>query len=234
MVQAAAPMGLLGGSASYTRFYVRGDAPSGNFRSRFEKAVAHESFRPLAPEEEEDERVGWCSIRDPFVIDVSREDFLFADHVHIGLRIDRWRVPRNLFKAQYAIAEREFMDKQGTSRLSRSQKEDLKVFVMRHLRKQTIPSMRHVELSWELQSGLVRIGSTSKPVLAHALVHFEKTFKLELDEHGVLLGMRRMGFDDARLGKLAALLPARLHSDDPSDASADVMPIARGKKKAEG
>ena len=40
VVQAAAPMGLLGGSVSYTRFYVRGDAPSGNFRSRFEKAVA--------------------------------------------------------------------------------------------------------------------------------------------------------------------------------------------------
>mgnify|MGYP003402657794 CR=1 FL=1 len=41
-------MGLLGGSVSYTRFYVRGDAPSGNFRSRFEKAVAHDAFRPLA------------------------------------------------------------------------------------------------------------------------------------------------------------------------------------------
>ncbi|MCA9532851.1 MAG: hypothetical protein KC593_04200 [Myxococcales bacterium] len=219
-------MGLLGGSVSYTRFYVRGDAPSGNFRSRFEKAVAHEAFRPLTPEEEEDERVGWCSIRDPFVVELGREDFLYADHVHLGLRIDRWRVPRNLFKAHYAIAEREFMDQQGTSRLSRSQKEDLKVFVMRRLRKQTIPSMRHVELSWELQSGLVRIGSTSKPVLAHALVHFEKTFKLELAEHGVLLGMERMGFDEARLGKLVALSPARLHAEDE--------PATRGAKKAEG
>jgi hypothetical protein len=227
-------MGLLGGSVSYTRFYVRGDAPSGDFRSRFEQAVAHEAFRPLTPEEEEDERVGWCSIRDPFVTDVSREDFLYADHVHLGLRIDRWRVPRNLFKAHYAIAEREFMDQQGTSRLSRTQKEDLKVFVMRRLRKQTFPTMRHVELSWELDSGLVRIGSTSKPVLAHALVHFEKTFKLELDEHGVLLGMQRAGFDDKRLGKLLELSPARLHSDDTSDPLAGTMPAARGTKKAEG
>ena len=149
-------MGLLGGSVSYTRFYVRGDAPSGNFRSRFEKAVAHDAFRPLAAEEEEDERVGWCSIRDPFVIELERDDFLYADHVHLGLRIDRWRVPRNLFKAHYAIAERELMDTQGIHRLSRSQKEDLQVFVMRRLRKQTIPAMRHVELSWELGTGLVR------------------------------------------------------------------------------
>ena len=103
-------MGLLGGSVSYTRFYVRGDAPSGNFRSRFEKAVAHDAFRPLAAEEEEDECVGWCSIRDPFVIELERDDFLYVDHVHLGLRIDRWRVPRNLFKAHYAIAERELMD----------------------------------------------------------------------------------------------------------------------------
>ncbi len=207
-------MGLLGGSVSYTRFYVRGDAPSGNFRSRFEKAVAHDAFRPLAAEEEEDERVGWCSIRDPFVIELGRDDFLYADHVHLGLRIDRWRVPRNLFKAHYAIAERELMDAQGIHRLSRSQKEDLQVFVMRRLRKQTIPAMRHVELSWELGTGLVRIASTSKPVLQHATVQFEKTFKLQIAEHGVLLGMERAGFDEARLEKLLALQPARLHAED--------------------
>jgi len=207
-------MGLLGGSVSYTRFYVRGDAPSGNFRSRFEKAVAHDAFRPLAAEEEEDERVGWCSIRDPFVIELGRDDFLYADHVHLGLRIDRWRVPRNLFKAHYAIAERELMDAQGIHRLSRSQKEDLQVFVMRRLRKQTIPAMRHVELSWELGTGLVRIASTSKPVLAHAVIQFEKTFKLQIAEHGVLLGMERAGFDEARLEKLLALQPARLHAED--------------------
>jgi len=207
-------MGLLGGSVSYTRFYVRGDAPSSNFRSRFEKAVAHDAFRPLAAEEEEDERVGWCSIRDPFVIELGRDDFLYADHVHLGLRIDRWRVPRNLFKAHYAIAERELMDTQGIHRLSRSQKEDLQVFVMRRLRKQTIPAMRHVELSWELGTGLVRIASTSKPVLAHAVIQFEKTFKLQVAEHGVLTGMERAGFDEARLGKLVALSPARLHAED--------------------
>lgn len=218
-------MGLLGGSVSYTRFYVRGDAPSGNFRSRFEKAVAHDAFRPLAAEEEEDERVGWCSIRDPFVIELGRDDFLYADHVHLGLRIDRWRVPRNLFKAHYAIAERELMDTQGIHRLSRSQKEDLQVFVMRRLRKQTIPAMRHVELSWELGTGLVRIASTSKPVLAHAVIQFEKTFKLQIAEHGVLTGMERAGFDEARLGKLVALQPARLHAEDE--------PAKRGAK-AEG
>lgn len=218
-------MGLLGGSVSYTRFYVRGDAPSGNFRSRFEKAVAHDAFRPLAAEEEEDERVGWCSIRDPFVIELGRDDFLYADHVHLGLRIDRWRVPRNLFKAHYAIAERELMDTQGIHRLSRSQKEDLQVFVMRRLRKQTIPAMRHVELSWELGTGLVRIASTSKPVLAHAQIQFEKTFKLQIAENGVLLGMERAGFDEARLGKLLALQPARLHAEDE--------PAKRGGK-AEG
>ncbi|MBK6574819.1 MAG: hypothetical protein IPG17_01180 [Sandaracinaceae bacterium] len=218
-------MGLLGGSVSYTRFYVRGDAPSGNFRSRFEKAVAHDAFRPLAAEEEEDERVGWCSIRDPFVIELERDDFLYADHVHLGLRIDRWRVPRNLFKAHYAIAERELMDTQGIHRLSRSQKEDLQVFVMRRLRKQTIPAMRHVELSWELGTGLVRIASTSKPVLAHAVIQFEKTFKLQIAEHGVLTGMERAGFDEARLTKLVALQPARLHAEDE--------PAKRGAK-AEG
>jgi hypothetical protein len=70
--------------------------------------------------------------------------------------------------------------------------------------------------------------------LAHALVHFEKTFKLELDEHGVLLGMQRAGFDDKRLGKLLELSPARLHSDDTSDPLAGTMPAARGTKKAEG
>jgi recombination associated protein RdgC len=150
---------------------------------------------------------------------------LYADHVHLGLRIDRWRVPRNLFKAHYAIAERELMDTQGIHRLSRSQKEDLQVFVMRRLRKQTIPAMRHVELSWELGTGLVRIASTSKPVLAHAVIQFEKTFKLQIAEHGVLTGMERAGFDEARLTKLVALQPARLHAEDE--------PAKRGAK-AEG
>ena len=68
----------------------------------------------------------------------------------------------------------------------------------------------------------------------HALLHFEKTFKLELDEHGVLLGMQRAGFADSRLAKLVALSPARLHSDDPSDPLEGAMPAARGTKKAEG
>jgi hypothetical protein len=220
MPQAARPMGLLSGSASYTRFYVRGDAPSGNYRLEFEKAVAHECFRPLAPEDEEDERVGWCSVRDPFVTDVSGEDFLTSDHLHLGLRIDRWKVPRNLFKAHYAVAERELMDELGVGRLSRSQKEDLKVFVTRGLRKKTIPSMRHVEMSWDLASGQVRIFNTSKPVLMHALVHFEKTFKMELDEHCVFLGMEREGMDEDALERLLELEPARLHSAEGADTPA--------------
>lgn len=212
--------GLLGGSVSYTRFYLRigrleaDDATSGDFGDRLERAVAHHTFRPLVAEEEEDERVGWCSVRDPFVLELDRNEFLYADHVHLGLRIDRWRVPRNIFKAQYAIASRELMDQQGIHRLSRAQKEDLQVFVMRRLRKQTIPVLRHVDLSWELATGLVRVASTSRTVLDHARLQFEKTFKVDLVEHGVFTAMHRAGLDDQALSQLVALQPARLHTQD--------------------
>lgn len=203
-------MGALRGSIGYARFYVRGDLPEG-FADRYVQAIRLRAFRPLAPNDEDEQRAGWCSIHHPFDFDLDHPKVFANEYLNLGLRIDRWRIPSALLKAHLADAEQARLAETGQERLSKSQKEDVKAMVTRRLREQLIPAMRVIDLSWNVQQGVLRFFSHSASVHETLIELFEKTFDLTLVQDGAYVQAEQRGLPSSALDAIAALEPTPFH-----------------------
>jgi recombination associated protein RdgC len=197
-------VGALKGSISYARFYIRGTVPD-SFHDRYLEAVRLRAFRPLTVEEEDEERAGWCSIGSPFDLDLDHGKVIYNSYLNLGLRVDRWRIPGPLFKAHFAEAEAAHLAERGREKLSRREKDELKVFVARKLRRQVIPAMKTVDLSWNLVTGVVRFWSNSKGLHERLQEIFHDTFGLDLVPEGPYTTALRLGPTDAQIEAIGAL-----------------------------
>jgi recombination associated protein RdgC len=203
-------LGALKGSISYSKHYVRGALPD-DFRDPFVERVRLRAFRPLGPEEDE-VRVGWCSIENPLDCELDHGKIYYNAYLNLGLRVDRWQIPGPLFKAHFAEAEREHLAKKGRAKLGKSEKEELAARVSRKLRKQLVPAMKAVDLSWNLDTGVVRFWSQS-PALVEALGEiFEATFGLDLVPESPFTAAARIGISEAHERAFATLLPSTFNA----------------------
>lgn len=205
-------MGAFRGSITYTKFYVATELPS-DFRDAFVEKMRLRAFRPLDPKEEEDFRAGWCSIADPFDLDITHSKVFFNDYLNVGFRVDRWRIPGPLFKAAFRAAEKEWLAKQGLEKLGRAQKKNLEKIVTAQLRQKVVPAMQVTDLSWNLNSGVVRFFSKSPK--SHELLSelFEKTFDLRLVPEGAYTTAERRGLPERLLESLPELEPSLFHTE---------------------
>jgi hypothetical protein len=195
-------MGAFRGSITFSKFHVRGELPDG-FRDRFMESIQVRIFRPLDPNEEIDFRAGWCSITDPFDLDLTHDKVFFNHYLNLGFRVDRWRIPSPLFKASFRQAERAYLDKHGLEKLSRAQKKNLEQIVTAQLRRKVVPSMKAVDLTWNLNEGVVRFFQKSAKQAELMTELFEKTFELELVPDGAYVAAEQRGLP----GPLVASLP---------------------------
>jgi hypothetical protein len=204
-------VGAFRGSITFSKFHVEAELPK-DFRERFVESIRLRAFIPLDPKEDLDHRVGWCSVQDAFDLDLTHQKVFFNDYLNVGFRLDRWRIPGPLFKAAFRAAEREWLDKQGLEKMSRTQKKNLEKIVAAQLRKKVVPAMRATDLSWNLSTGVVRF--FSKAAKSHELVTdlFEKTFELELVPDGAYVAAERRGLPEKLVGALPALEPALFHT----------------------
>ncbi|MCA9644464.1 MAG: hypothetical protein KC492_27415, partial [Myxococcales bacterium] len=126
------------------------------------KNIKLRKFEPLTAEDEESERSGWCVIDRVFDLEFDHEKVFYNSYLNIGMRVDRWRVPPALLKAQLQEAEEELKAKKGLNKLGRAQKADLKQRITIRLRKRTLPVMRAYDVSWNLDTGVVLFWSNSR------------------------------------------------------------------------
>jgi hypothetical protein len=202
-------VGALKGSISFSKFHVRGELPE-SLHAPFMKSLRAQAFRPLEVTEEEDERAGWCAIQDPFDLELGHEKVFFNEYLNVGLRVDRWMIPKPLFRAHFAEAERVHLEKRGRDKLSRREKDELKVFVSRRLRKQVIPAMRVFDLSWNLTSGVVRFWNNASKNHDRLMELFQATFHLELVPDGPYVAATHAGLSAADRKKLDDVEPMEL------------------------
>lgn len=203
-------MGALRGSIGYTKFHVRGALPA-QFADTFVEALQLRRFRPLAPHDEDEVRVGWVSIHDPLDLELTHEKVFLNEYLNVGLRIDRYRIPTALLKAHVAEAERARREETGQERLSKVQRADVKAMVVRRLRESTLPTMRVVDLSWNLNQGAVRFFSHAKATFEPLEELFDATFRLALVQDGAYVRAENAGLPAAALDTLVALEPTPFH-----------------------
>lgn len=159
------------------------------------KRIRAAASQPMIPEEDASEKHGWCSIEDPMDTDLGHEKVFFNEYVCLGLRIDRWIVPKPLLNAHLRDAEAALLEKKGLEKLGKKARADLKLFVLKKLRRQLMPSTKSIDLVWNVNSGVARFFSQSPKI--HLLVQelFEKTFRLALVPESPGTAAERRGLD---------------------------------------
>ena len=211
-------MPALKGSLTYTRFFVEGEVQD-DFRERFMKNVRHRAMRPLAPDDEELERSGWAKLGEPMTTDLGGDDVFWessgrrADStstlergfVVLSFRTDKWQLPANVLKSRLKEAESAYLEKKGRTRLSRSEKTELKALVAKKLRRTTDPATRAVDLVWALDEGVVRFFSHAPKPGAVMSELFAKSFGVKLVPESPYTAAARIGLDEAEQAAWAEL-----------------------------
>jgi DNA recombination-dependent growth factor C len=187
----------LKGSLTYARFFVRGEVAADGY-DKFMRAIRLRAMRPLEPDDEELERSGWTKIGEPFVLDLSSEDVLFNEYLNLGFRTDKWKVPTSLMRVKLREAEVAYLEKKGREKLSRKEKQELKLMVAKKLRRETEPQTRLIDLSWSLNEGVVRFFSHSEKPAGIMMELFKKTFGLELVPESPHTLADRLGLDKSQ------------------------------------
>lgn len=192
---AAVTLGALRGSLTYSRFFVTGEVPE-DLPAATMKRVRASAFLPLTPDDDEAQHHGWCSLEDPMETDLDHEHVFCDDYVCLGLRIDTWVVPKPLLLSHLRAAEAALLEKKGLEKLGRKARSDLKLFVLKKLRRQLVPSTKAIDLVWNVRSGVARFFSQSPR--NHLLVQelFEKTFRLSLVPESPGTAAERFGMDE--------------------------------------
>ncbi len=206
-------MGALNGSLSYARFFVEGELPT-DFRQVFLEAIQHRAFEALSADTEDEERVGWCNIEHPLDVDFDHHKLYYNEYINVALRIDKWRIPGALLKAYTTEAERTYMAKHGKDKLRKSEKDDIKAIVSADLKKKLLPSMKTIDMSWNVHTGVVRFWNQSGKTLEMFQDLFEDTFKMSLVPDNPYISALRHDLDDDQGLALAEASPAIFHRDD--------------------
>lgn len=196
-------MGLLTGSASFTRFSVEGDMPEHFWDFVAERVAAH-SFHDIDDTIDE-YSIGWVSVANMFDSDFAYSSYAAGDYVALTMRTDERKVSPAVLK-KYTMKEEERIKREREiPRLSRAAKLEIKERVRAELVRQSPPIPATYDLCWNLSDGTLFFFSTSKKAISLLEDLFKETFDLSLIlQVPWLVGLRLVeddlakGYDDMR------------------------------------
>lgn len=219
------------GSLTLTRLFVKGSPPR-DFRQKYLQSIRLRVFQPLKPEEGNIESSGWCVMERPFDLEFDAGKVYDEHYVMLGLRIDRYRIPGSLIRAQMADEEQKLLSKSGKNRLSRNERLELRDKIVMKLRKRFTPSTRALDMVWDIDAGVVLFFTHSRRVIADFSALFEKTFGLELDEDSPYLAAERAKLPDKLHKRLSQVEPLRLSKPGGETETSEDEPAPAPKKKS--
>ena len=205
-------MGALNGSLSYSRFFVEGELPP-DYKAVFEEAVQHRAFEPLDAAGEDDERMGWCSIEHPLDTEFDQGKLFYNEYLNVALRVDKWRIPGAILKAYCTEAERKYLAQHNKEKLRRGEKDDIKAVVVTQLKSKILPSMKTIDMSWNLHTGVVRFWNQSGKTCESFMDLFEKTFAVRLVSDNAYIGALQYEMSDKQTEKLAEIEATIFHEE---------------------
>jgi len=210
----------LKGSRTHLRVFVEGPLPD-DFRDKFMRSVRLRAMKPLEPDDEDLERSGWAKIAEPMTIELTYDDVFFNEYVALSYRTDKWQFPGTMLKARLREAEAAYLEKKGQTKLSRSQKNELKLLVAKRMKRSMAPATRAVDLSWSLNDGIVRFFSHAPKPGAQMSELFQKTFGLKLVPESPYTLAARIGLDDAEVAAWNELEATHLAEATEMSAAAE-------------
>lgn len=219
-------MGAFEGSLSFKTFYVRGETPN-DFEADYLNRLHQHFFEPLSPIGEEERSVGWVPIQDPIATAFEREQVFYNSYVTFAMRIDKWALPTAWVKAMMRKAIAEYrpslvVDVEGDdvahrddggdrartkSKLSKRERDKIKLEVTTELKHKILPSMKIIDVCWNVAEGKLRLWTSSKSVCDEFASLFELTFGLSLDEDSPYLMAEHLGIEQEALERMVEADP---------------------------
>ena len=214
-------MGALEGSLSFKTFYVNGEPPKDYQEPYLQKLQKH-FFVPLSPVGDEERSVGWVPTQDPIATEFKRELVFYNQYIVFSMRIDKWSLPSAWVKAmtRQAVAERlpeleaEEAKKQAEdgklrpkAKLSKQEKNKIKLEVVTKVKQHTLPSMKTIDIVWNREEHTLRLWSTSEKIWDEFAELFEQTFGLSLDADSPFLMAKNLGLSEKQLNQMVELDP---------------------------
>jgi len=217
-------MGALQGTLTYKLFFVQGELED-DFKKTLVESVERRAFEELDAEAEEEERYGWVPIENPLRVEFDTFNILFDNFINLGLRHDKWSVPSALLKAHVSRAEQEYMLDNNKERLSKFEREDIKAIVYKKLKEKSLPRMKVIDMSWDIQSGRVRFWNQSNKTIELFQGLFEDTFNLKLHPASPFIHAKELGLSDEQMETIADVEPTNFVGNPPSASPAKEIPL---------
>ncbi len=174
-------MGVLSGGITVKRMRVGAPSSEAIDREALVARLRAHGFMDLNPEEtDEDRAAGWCAIDHPFDVDFTYEKVFFGDYLCVAYRVDTLRIPSATLKAYVAQREKEIAAESGRESLARNELKELREVVRIELRKRMLPSLKTVDVVWNLVTGRVFVWTQSNGLLDELSERFERTFEVPL------------------------------------------------------
>lgn len=202
-------MPALRGTLTYSRFFVEGEGHDTD-PDRLLDAIRLRVHKPLEPVEDDLERTGWAAVGDPYELDLTYDRVFYNQYVNLSVRTDRWVFPGAVVRARLRDAEAAYLAKKGRERLSKREKGELKLLVLRKLRRELSPAVRAVDLSWDRNAGIVRFFAHAPAAIARMNELFARTFALRLVPEAPYTLAARIGLSKAGEAAWQALEPTHL------------------------
>ncbi|NLX19085.1 MAG: recombination-associated protein RdgC [Desulfobulbus sp.] len=189
-------MGLLSGSASFTRFTVVGELPA-SFWEFAAQRIAALRFKDIDDTMDEFS-IGWVSVADMFDSDFAYSSYAAGDYLVLTMRVDERKVAPSVLK-KYVMKEEERLKKEKqVPRLSRSARVEIRERVRAELIRRSPPVPLTCDLYWSLADNTVLFFSTSKKAIALLEDLFKETFQVSLVLQIPWLTGLRMADEEAR------------------------------------
>ena len=203
-------MGLSSGTVSYLRFVAA--AVTEGFEERACEQLASKGFREIDPGSDEEQVEGWVRFDDAFAADFEPATLVTpSGNVLFRLRTDTLKVPAGTLKAYVDQAASLRAKAQGREKLSKKELDVLKLEMKKQLRMRSLPKLSLTDVVWNIQTGEVRMISTSKSVAGRFVDLFEKTFELSLRPVGLLTVLWLRGMSEEDIDGLALIEAERFH-----------------------
>lgn len=143
-------------------------------------ALRRDAHKPVQDDKGERESFGWVNPRDLLDSELVWEDMVDGNLAYLAARLDRKTFNRQLFRARLERRFAEVREEKGVSRLTRQHRLALQEELTIQMLKEVTPSIAFTELVWDLNTGQVYVGATSRATCERICDLFTKTFDLRL------------------------------------------------------
>ncbi|MBN1627960.1 MAG: recombination-associated protein RdgC [Deltaproteobacteria bacterium] len=172
-------MGLLRGSASFSRYIVNGTPPE-NYPEAYVDCIIRYSFRGFDENSDLDRSTGWVNIMNIFDTEFQQKQFHMYPYLSLSLRADTRKVPSNALKQHCLEEEHRVKVTENLEYLSKERRREIKEITMSRLLKRAIPRTNTYDMIWNTQTSMLIFGTTSNRICDEFAELFFKTFGLNL------------------------------------------------------